>query len=318
MAHTREKSALRTLRDFVRWGASEFNRAGLTFGHGTDNALDEAFHLVLWALKLPYDLSPAYLEAQLTAAERRCVAALLRERIRTRKPAAYLTGEAWFAGLPFHVDERVLIPRSPIAELIEKRFAPWLTREPRRILDLCAGSGCIGIACALAFAEAAVDLVEIDPQAREVLEINRARHGVEDRTRALGGDLFERLAGERYDLIVSNPPYVPTAEWRSLPPEYQHEPRRALEAGADGMAVVARILEHTPAHLNEDGLLVCEIGGSREEFEARFPDLPATWPEFERGGDGVFLIDRAALTAWWQSKPRKAGKRSRSRHHEKS
>lgn len=298
MARPRAALGLHTLRDFVRWGASEFARAGLVFGHGSDNALDEAFHLVLWALKLPYDLPQFYLESALTPAERKRVTALLRARVRTRKPAAYLTGEAWFAGLPFHVDERVLIPRSPIAELIEKRFEPWLTREPRSILDLCAGSGCIGIACALAYPEARVDLAEIDRAAREVLESNRSRHGVEDRTRVFGGDLFERLEGQRYDLIVCNPPYVPTAEWRRLPPEYRHEPRRALEAGADGMAVVARILQEAPEHLHDAGVLVCEIGGSRQEFEARFPDLPATWPEFERGGDGVFVIDRDALENW--------------------
>lgn len=293
--------ALRSMRDLVRWGASEFNRAGLVFGHGTDNALDESFHLVLWALKLPFDLPAVYLEANVTDEERAAVIALLQARVQTRKPAPYLTGEAWFAGLPFEVDERVLIPRSPIAELIEKRFEPWLTVQPESILDLCAGSGCIGIACAYAFPEAGVDLAEIDAGALELAERNIGRHHLEHRVGAVAGDLFQPLAGRRYELIVSNPPYVPAAEWQALAPEFKHEPRRALEAGADGMDVVERILREAPDHLSDEGLLVCEIGGSQEEFLDRFPDIPVAWPEFERGGDGVFIINRDELCAWLDS-----------------
>jgi ribosomal protein L3 glutamine methyltransferase len=293
--------ALRSMRDLVRWGASEFNRAGLVFGHGTDNALDESFHLVLWELKLPFDLPAVYLEANVTDEERAAVIALLQARVQTRKPAPYLTGEAWFAGLPFEVDERVLIPRSPIAELIEKRFEPWLTVQPESILDLCAGSGCIGIACAYAFPEAGVDLAEIDAGALELAERNIGRHHLEHRVGAVAGDLFQPLAGRRYELIVSNPPYVPAAEWQALAPEFKHEPRRALEAGADGMDVVERILREAPDHLSDEGLLVCEIGGSQEEFLDRFPDIPVAWPEFERGGDGVFIINRDELCAWLDS-----------------
>lgn len=286
------------MRDLVRWGASEFNRAGLAFGHGTDNALDEAFHLVLWRLALPFDLPAVYLEAAVTADEREAVIALLRERIQTRKPAAYLTGEAWFAGLPFFVDERVLVPRSPIAELIERGFAPWFDDQPQRILDLCAGSGCIGIACATRFERAAVVLAELDSGALALCRRNVERHHLQDRVTPVQGDLFAPVAGQTFDLIVANPPYVPTAEWQELPAEYQREPRLALDGGADGMTLVERILQQAPAYLDEGGVLVCEIGGSRQEFDRRYPDIPVEWPAFERGGDGVFVIDRDELLAW--------------------
>ena len=291
-------AALRTVRDFVRWGASEFTRAGLVYGHGTDNALDEAFHLVLWRLGLPFELPAVYLETALADSEREAVHALLEQRVTTRKPAPYLTGEAWFAGLPFYVDERVLVPRSPIAELIAQHFEPWLQGEPHRLLDLCAGSGCIGIACALAFPQAQIDLGEIDPGAMTLIERNILRHHVEDRVHIAGGDLFDAVGTQRYDLIVSNPPYVPLAEWSALAPEYRHEPRLALEAGEDGMDIVARILRDAPAHLNDRGLLVCEIGGSLDEFDARFPGIPVVWPEFHNGGDGVFVITKTELVRW--------------------
>jgi ribosomal protein L3 glutamine methyltransferase len=296
-------SGLSSVRDYVRWGASEFARAGLVYGHGTDNALDEAFHLVLSALALPFDLPAVYLEAALTPAERKSVAALLNTRITTRKPAPYLTGRAWFCGLEFEVDERVLIPRSPIGELIQKHFQPWLTREPETILDLCAGSGCIGIACAYAFENASVALGEIDRGALAVIKKNLARHALGERVQARAGDLFGAVGDACYDLIVSNPPYVPNAEWAALAPEFKHEPKRALAAGADGMDLVERILREAPQHLTPDGLLVCEIGGSQEEFEARYPDIPVSWPSFERGGDGVFVIGREELVAWLATLP---------------
>ena len=292
---------LTTLRDFVRWGASAFARHGLIFAHGTDNALDESFHLVLWALKLPGDLPATYLEATLTQAERESVFALLKARIESRKPAAYLIGEIQFCGLPFTVDERVLIPRSPIGEMIAQQFQPWLTVEPTRILDLCTGSGCIGIACAAHFPEALVDLAELDAGALAVARHNIARHGCGEQVQGYQSDLFDGLPTDaRYELIVSNPPYVPTAEVDALGAEFRHEPRLALEAGADGMDIVERLLRAAPHYLTDDGLLVCEIGGSQQEFFARFPDLPVSWPEFERGGDGVFLIGRRELLAWTQ------------------
>ena len=289
---------LATVRDYVRWGGSAFARAGLIFGHGTDNALDEAFHLVLWALKLPGDLPAVYLEATLTAEERASVWALLHERIASRRPAAYLIGEIQFCGLPFTVDERVLVPRSPIGEMIAQRFHPWLTVEPTHILDLCAGSGCIGIACAHAFPEAEVDLGELSDGALEICEANILRHHCGGQVRARKSDLFEGLAGRRYQLIVSNPPYVPEAEVDALGAEFQHEPRMALAAGIDGMDLVERILNDAPNFLTDDGVLVCEIGGSQAEFAARFPDIPVAWPEVERGGDGVFVIGKVELEDW--------------------
>lgn len=292
------EAALRTIRDLVRWGASEFGRAGLHFGHGTDNALDEAFHLVTWALKLPHELPAPYLDAALTDTERRAVLKLLRQRVKTRKPAAYLTGEAYFAGIPFTVDRRVLIPRSPIAELIEQRFEPWLKVAPTRILDLCSGSGCIAIACAMAFPDAIVDAVEIDLGAMKLLQENIARHELDGRVQAIRSDLFAKLGDARYELIVTNPPYVPEQRWRDMPREYQHEPKLALASGADGMDIVTRLLRAAPKFLAEDGLLVCEVGGSVPEFEKRFPRIPVVWPEFERGGDGVFVIEREQLVEW--------------------
>jgi len=234
---------LLTLRDWVRWGSSRFNEAGLFFGHGTDNALDEALALVLHALSLDHDLPVAYLDARVTSDEAKQIMALFHERIDRRVPAAYLIGEARFAGLDFYVDDNVLIPRSPIAELIEQGFAPWLDPEHvGSVLDLCTGSGCIGIACAYAFPDALVDLSDISPAALDIATRNVERHHLDGRVRALRADVYDGLDGERYDLIVTNPPYVSSAEMASLPAEYRHEPELGLEAGDDGMDVVARIL----------------------------------------------------------------------------
>ena len=242
-----------------------------------------------------------YLEATLTQPERALVWKLLNERLNSRKPAAYLMGEIQFCGLPFTIDERVLIPRSPIGELIGKHFQPWLTAQPQRILDLCTGSGCIGIACAYAFPHAEVDLGELDPGALQVAKSNILRHRCHPQVRAYESDLFAGLPVDaRYELIVTNPPYVPTEEVDALAAEFRHEPRLALEAGDDGMDIVARILRVAPQYLTDDGLLVCEIGGSQDEFLSRFPDLPVAWPDFERGGDGVFIISRRELLRWLQ------------------
>jgi len=281
--------ALCTVRDFVRWGASRFTAAELWFGHGTDNAWDEAVVLVCAALRLPLDSGARALDARLTRAEKQVVLEYLERRVTERVPAPYLTGEAWFAGLPFVVDERVLVPRSPFAELIDREFSPWLTRMPERILDLCTGSGCIGIACALAFPDAEVDLVDISMEALEVAELNVARHRVERRVRTLESDLFEDL-DQAYDLIVCNPPYVDADE-------YRREPELALAAGIDGLDVVRRVLRDAPDWLEDEGLLLVEVGNSAVALEERFPDVVFTWVELERGGDGIFVFSREELLA---------------------
>lgn len=282
---------LHTLRDFIRWGASRFNAAGLHFGHGTDNAIDEAAALVLHTLHLPYDLPDFYLEARLTPEEKRRLLAIIERRIETRKPAAYLIHEALFCGLSFYVDERVLVPRSPIAELIEQRFSPWLDGvEVGQILDLCTGSGCIAVACAYAFPEAEVDAVDISADALEVARINIRRHHLEGRVHLHQGDLFSGLEGRRYQLIVSNPPYVSRQEWQRLPPEYQAEPRLGLESGEDGLDCVLGILRQAGDFLTDDGILVVEVGASADVPRKRCPQVPFLWLEFERGGEGVFLL----------------------------
>jgi ribosomal protein L3 glutamine methyltransferase len=285
-----------TLRDYLRWGASEFQRAGLYYGHGTDNALDEALALILHALHLPQQRSDELLDARLTLAERAAVAALLQRRRDERLPLPYLTGEAWFAGIPFDVDPRVLIPRSPLAELIEAGFEPWTAGyAPARILDLCTGSGCIGIACALHLEDSEVVLTDISTEALAVAQRNIERHGVAERVRALPSDLFAALAGERFELIVSNPPYVDAADMAALPPEYRHEPRLALAAGDDGLDLVRRLLREAADHLHEGGLLIVEVGNSWVALAEAYPTLPFTWLEFERGGHGVFLLTREQL-----------------------
>lgn len=286
---------LSTIIDLIRYGASRFNAAGLTFGHSYDNALDEATHLTLHALHLPHDLGPAYGQARLTLAEKEEVLALFLRRIEERIPVAYLTGEAWFAGLSFNSDARALVPRSPIAELIEQGFQPWLgEREVRRVLDLCTGSGCIAIAMAHYNPDWRVDAVDLSDDALALAAENKTRLHA-DNVRLLKSDLFSGVRGEHYDLIVSNPPYVSNAETDALPQEYSYEPELGLRAGKDGLDLALKILRDAPLHLTEDGLLVCEVGEAEQALVKLLPELPLTWVEFKVGQMGVFVAERHDL-----------------------
>jgi ribosomal protein L3 glutamine methyltransferase len=262
-----------------------------------DNALDEATQLVLHALHLPHDLSPAYGQAKLVAEERSAVLALFERRISERIPACYLTGEAWFAGLSFKSDPRALVPRSPIAELIENGFEPWLGgREVERALDLCTGSGCIAIATAHYHPHWQVDGVDLSEDALSLAVENKVRLHA-DNVRLLKSDLFSELDGEVYDLIVSNPPYVTNAETDALPPEYGHEPELGLRAGDDGLDLALKIMRDAPAHLSEQGLLICEVGEAEQALARLLPEVPFAWVEFKVGQMGIFVLERSDLVA---------------------
>ena len=287
---------LETVRDYTRWAASRFSEAGCYFGHGTDNAWDEAVYLVLGALHLPWDVDPQALDARLTLAERQKLIGLVEKRVEQQVPVAYLVKEVWFAGLSFYVDERVLVPRSPIAELIAKSFAPWIVAdEVSQVLDLCTGSGCIGIACANAFPGASVDLVDVSPDAIKVANINITRHDCVDRVQAIESDLFENIGDQRYDLIVTNPPYVDLQDYNDMPAEYRHEPALGLAAGQDGLDIVRQILDQSAAHLTEYGVLVGEVGNSQHALADAYPELPFLWLDLEHGGHGVFVLTAAQL-----------------------
>jgi len=288
---------LSTIIDFIRFGASRFSAAGLSFGHSYDNALDEATQLVLHALHLPHDLSPVYGQAKLVASEKQEVMALLQRRVDERIPACYLTGEAWFAGLSFKSDPRALVPRSPIAELIESGFEPWLGgRSVERMLDLCTGSGCIAIAAAHYHPDWQVDAVDLSPDALALARENVQRLETGN-VRVLQSDMFSGLDGQVYDLIVSNPPYVTHAETDALPAEYSHEPEMGLRAGDDGLDLVLEILRDAPDHLSPHGLLVCEVGESEQHLIKLLPELPFAWVEFKVGQMGIFVLEREDMLA---------------------
>lgn len=288
---------LHTIRDWLRWGTSRFHEAKLFFGHGCDNAHDEAAWLILHALHLPPDRLDPYLDARLTRHERLAVLELLQQRIARRQPAAYLTHEAWQAGLRFYVDERVLIPRSYFADLLVEGFAPWVD-DPHAVenaLDLCTGSGCLAILMAHAFPEAKIDAADISPGALEVAKRNVADYALQERVRLVQGDLFVGCGKRKYDLIISNPPYVTAQAMRDLPPEYRHEPENALAAGDDGLDIVRRILAGAKPHLKPHGLLAVEVGHNRDLMEAAFPQLPLTWIDTDSGEGKIFLLRREDL-----------------------
>jgi len=287
---------LHTLVDFIRWGASRFAEAELYYGHGTNNAIDDAMALVLHTLHLPFGMSSELFSSRLTRTEKQEVLELFDQRINKRIPVPYLTHEAWFAGLAFYVDERVLVPRSPIAELIEQGFAPWVDADSvEHVLDLCTGSGCIAIASALALPYAQVDASDISLDALAVADINIQRHQLDGRVQAHKANLFDGLPSQRYDLIVSNPPYVDAEDMASLPDEFHHEPELGLASGHDGLDACVQILAEAGNWLTDNGVLIVEVGNSAHALAMRFPDVPFLWLEFERGGDGVFLLTASQL-----------------------
>ena len=286
---------LATIIDFIRYAASRFSAAGLTFGHSHDNPIDEATHLVLAAVHLPPDIPPAYGAGRLTRDERGNLLALIERRVTERLPVAYLVGETWFAGMKFKSDHRALVPRSPIAELIEGGFSPWLDgRSVERALDMCTGSGCIGIAMAEYNPGWQVDIADISPEALSLARENIIFQQA-DRVRAVQSDLFAGLAGEKYDLIVSNPPYVTHAEYAALPPEYSHEPALGLTSGDDGLDLTLRMLDEAADHLTDDGLIIVEVGDSEHALMELLPNLPFVWLEFKVGQMGIFALERRDL-----------------------
>ena len=287
---------LSTLIDFIRYAATRFAVAELCFGHSHDNAIDEAAHLVLGSLALPPDLPPAYAQGRLTRQEREHLLSLIEQRIERRTPVAYLVGKAWFAGLQFKSDPRALVPRSPIAELIEDGFGPWLEgREVQQVLDLCTGSGCIGIAMAVHYPDWQVDLSDVSKPALQLALENIEFQHVGERLQLIESDLFANLQGKRYHLIVSNPPYVTETEYAQMPGEYEHEPKLGLTSGEDGLDLPLRILDEATNHLFEEGLLIVEVGESERALTALLPDVPFVWLDFKVGSMGVFLLDRKAL-----------------------
>jgi ribosomal protein L3 glutamine methyltransferase len=287
-----------TVLQLMELGAGEFERSGLAYGHGTGSALDDAAALVFHVLDLSHENAEREYPKRPRSSDVERVLDAFRTRIERRVPAAYLMGRMWFAGLEFEVDPRVIVPRSPFAELIAARFAPWVDADRvRSVLDIGTGSGCIAIACAVALPGATVDAVDVSGDALEVAARNVAKHGVKSRVRLLRGDVFEPVGDRTYDLIVSNPPYVSDAEMATLPAEYGHEPEQALRAGADGLDVVRRILAGAGRHLSHRGTLFVEVGDSDDRVRECWPRVPFTWLEFEHGGGGVFMLDRAQIDA---------------------
>lgn len=297
--YPRAAEELFTIRDWLRFTVSRFEESGVFYGHGTDNAYDEAVWLVMSALHLPHNTLENFLDASLTEQERRHVAHLIERRVTERIPTAYLLREGWLRGYKFYVDERVIVPRSHIAELLEEQLAPWI-ENPELIqsaADICTGSGCLGILLAHAFPNAAIDVVDISPDAITVTNINISNYGLEERVTAIQSDMFKALKGKTYDLIISNPPYVDAQSMAALPQEYRNEPQLALGSGVAGLNHTHTLLREAPKHLNEGGLLVVEIGHNRDALLDAYPNLPFTWLEVEAGGEFVFLLTKEQLVS---------------------
>jgi len=290
---------LHTILDWVRFAASEFERNELYFGHGTDNPWDEAMLLVTASLHMPFDISKEQALCRLISDEKHILAQRIERRVNERIPVAYLINQAWFAGLPFYVDERVLVPRSPLAEVIHQYLPSWFEgRSVDRLLDLCCGSGCIGIAALQAFPDAQVDLADLSRDALDVAEINIDRHNLWHQVAAIESDLFEALA-PGYDLILANPPYVDAEDLADMPAEYHHEPEMGLGSGVDGLDITRRILTEAAKYLNDEGVLVVEVGNSWIHMEEAFPGIPFQWLTFEQGGDGVFVFKKEELQQYF-------------------
>lgn len=296
----KDTEALVTILDFLRFGYSAALKSQLYYGHGTDNAWDDIRSLVLRSLALPYEIDPLLLQGRLTLAEKDLLCQQLDKRINQRIPVPYLIKEAYFYDLLFYVDERVLIPRSPIAELIKAQFSPWIDADKvENVLDLCTGSGCIAIACCEAFPEANVHAVDISSQALEVAKKNQEAYELEEQLTLIESDCFTNVPSIQYDIIVSNPPYVGAQEMQTLPSEYKHEPALALETGQNGLEIVATILKEAYHYLSDEGILVVEVGNSEEALCEAYPELPFVWLEFENGGQGVFLLTKQQLSEYF-------------------
>jgi ribosomal protein L3 glutamine methyltransferase len=291
---------LNTIRDFINFAVKQFKKSRIYFGHGTDNALDEAIYLILHVLELHQNtmqyINNAILNTVLTAKQKNAVLKIIRRRVEERIPAPYLTHEAWFCGLPFYVDKRVLIPRSPLAELIQNYFAPWInSKKIKRILDIGTGSGCIAIACAHAFPKIPVDAVDISSGALKVAAINCASYKLTKQVHLIKSNLFAALKNKKYDIIISNPPYVSKNEMEILPKEYAHEPNIALLAAKNGIEIITRILQEAAKYLAPKGILIVEAGNSAPIIIEKYPHLPFTWLEFEHGESEVFLLTKEQL-----------------------
>ena len=288
-----------TITDYVRFATSLFNEKELYFGHGTDNAYDESVNLVLSSLKLPNDIPVHTWTSHLTSNERKVLLERISSRVEDSIPVAYLVNETWFAGFSFYVDKRVIIPRSPIAELIEEEFSPWIEAESiNTVLDMCTGSGCIAIATALTLEDVEVDAVDLSEDAIAVANLNVENYSLEDRVNVIKSDLFSELTGKKYDLIICNPPYVAGEEYDELPKEYFHEPKNALYADNEGIAIIKKFLSEVGEHLTPNGLLILEAGSAQDVLHDFYADAPFTWVQFDRGGDGVLIMNAAEVESF--------------------